>query len=193
MKCGACCAVLEEFQGKYVKRIPLYPDEVDKLISIAKKRGVRFKVIEDLIFPDILNERILVITYRINLDNLEVRCPFYDQENGCSAHDIKPIACQAYLLALKREDAFSFQLSVDPLCKYVVRNYNELKGATLDTIKEIFKEEYMKAEKFYKKNKKLQLKIKEMEFLKEIEILREISHEEFNHYLKTWERFEIRV
>ena len=45
MKCGTCC---HEVPGDYVKRIPLYPDEVERLIKVAKNRGVVFQVIEDL-------------------------------------------------------------------------------------------------------------------------------------------------
>ncbi|MCK4780481.1 MAG: hypothetical protein KAT57_09855, partial [Candidatus Lokiarchaeota archaeon] len=64
--CGTCC---HEVPGDYVKRIPLYPDEADILIEIAKERDIEFKIIEDLVFPDIKNEKILVLTYRIRLDN----------------------------------------------------------------------------------------------------------------------------
>ena len=39
-----------------LKRIPLYPEEVNNLIEVAKTRKIDFKVLEDLVFPDILNE-----------------------------------------------------------------------------------------------------------------------------------------
>ncbi|MFW9881247.1 MAG: hypothetical protein ACFFG0_49920, partial [Candidatus Thorarchaeota archaeon] len=51
-KCGTCC---HEVPGDYMKRIPIYPDEADAMIEIAKSRGVDFKIIEDLFFPDIKN------------------------------------------------------------------------------------------------------------------------------------------
>ena len=54
--CGTCC---HEVPGDFVKRIPIYPDEADKLIEIAKHRHIEFKIIEDLVFPDIKNEKIL--------------------------------------------------------------------------------------------------------------------------------------
>ncbi|HDZ19333.1 MAG TPA: hypothetical protein ENH75_13625, partial [archaeon] len=72
-KCGTCC---HEILGEYVKRIPIYPDEADKLIIIAKEQGIKFKIIEDLVFPDLKNEEILILTYRIRLDNENQACPF---------------------------------------------------------------------------------------------------------------------
>ena len=101
MKCGTCC---HEVPGDYVKRIPLYPDEADILIEVAKERSVPFLIIEDLVFPDIKNQKILVVTYRIRLDNETQGCPFYDKNKGCTVHDVKPLACQAYPLALKQID-----------------------------------------------------------------------------------------
>jgi len=188
MKCGTCC---HEVPGDYVKRIPLYPDEAELLIKIAKKRSVIFQVIEDLVFPDVLNQKILVLTYRIRLDNESQGCPFYDTNIGCTVHEMKPLACQAYPLALKQEDAFNFKISIDPLCHFVIENYDVLKNTDLEQIKIIFHEEYPKAEKHLKKNKKIMLKIKKLETKKEIQISRQIKLEDFNNYLKEWERVEI--
>ncbi|MFW9820470.1 MAG: YkgJ family cysteine cluster protein [Candidatus Thorarchaeota archaeon] len=188
--CGTCC---HEVPGDYVKRIPIYPDEADKLINIAKERNVEFKVIEDLVFPDVLNEKILILTYRIRLDNENKGCPFYNNQKGCTVHDYKPLACQSYPLALKQIDAFNFEISIDPLCNFVVENYNELRKLDLQKLKIIFKDEYPKAENFYRKNKKLMLKIRKLETLKKIEIPQEISIEEFNVCLRDWNREEIIV
>ena len=189
--CGTCC---HEVPGDlYVKRIPIYPDEADNLIDIAKERDVEFKIIEDLVFPDTKNEEILILTYRIRLDNENQCCPFYNKNRGCSIQNIKPLACQAYPLALKQVDAFNFEISIDPLCFFVVQNYVELKSLDLKKLKEIFKEEYPKAEKFYRKNKKLIFKIRKLEAEKKIEIPPQIKIEDFNNYLKNWERKEIKV
>jgi Fe-S-cluster containining protein len=196
LKCGVCCfqiAVPPPSSGTslYKKRIPLYPDEAEKLIEIAKKRNIPFLVIEDLVFPDILNKKILVVTYRIRLDNESQGCPFYDKNTGCTVHEIKPLTCQAYPLALKQEDAFNFKITIDPLCHFVKENYETLKIADLEQIKNIFHEEYPKAEKHLKKNKKIMLKIKKLEIKKKIQITRQIKLEDFNNYLKEWERVEI--
>jgi Fe-S-cluster containining protein len=188
--CGTCC---HEVPGDYVKRIPIYPDEAERLINVAKERNVEFKIIEDLVFPDFKNEKILILTYRIRLDNESKGCPFYNKQNGCTVHDFKPLACQSYPLALKQIDAFNFEISIDPLCNFVIENYNELESLDLPKLKEIFKDEYPKAEKFYRKNKKLMLKIRKLETLKKIEIPREISIEKFNACLQYWNREEIIV
>ncbi|MFW9898176.1 MAG: YkgJ family cysteine cluster protein [Candidatus Thorarchaeota archaeon] len=189
-RCGTCC---HEVPGDYMKRIPLYPDEVDRLINEAKNRGVEFKVIEDLVFPDVNNKKIYVITYRILLDNENQCCPFYNQDKGCVVHDIKPLACKSYPLALKHIDAFNFQISIDPLCNFVIAEYDSLKNADLEKLKEIFKDEYPKAEKFYRKNKKLMFKIRQLEYEKKIKIITQISLEDFNKALKEYDRVEITV
>jgi Fe-S-cluster containining protein len=186
LKCGTCCHEIE-----YQKRIPLYPEEADVLIEIAKKRGIPFKIIEDLVFFDILNKKILIITYKILFDKKTNVCPFYDNNLGCTVHDTKPIACKAYPLALKQVDAFNFQISVDPLCQYVNNQYDLLKNASFLALKDIFKYEYPNAHNHYLKNKKLMLKIKQLEFKRKIKISRQISVEDFNKYLKEWEREEI--
>ncbi|MFX0000866.1 MAG: YkgJ family cysteine cluster protein [Candidatus Hodarchaeota archaeon] len=188
--CGTCCF---EVPGNHMKRIPIYPEEADKLIEIAKKRGVDFKIIEDLVFPDIKNNKILILTYRIRLDNENKGCPFYKEPHGCTVHEIKPLACQAYPLALKRIDAFNFEISIDSLCNFVIQNYSELENLDIEKLKEIFMEEYPKAERFYRKNKKLIFKIRKLEAIKQIEIPRQISLKEFNRFLQNWERIEISV
>ena len=186
LKCGICCHEIE-----YKKRIPLYPEEANLLIEIAKKRGIAFKIIEDLVFPDILNKKILIVTYKIIFDKKTNGCPFYDNISGCTVHDTKPLACKAYPLALKQIDAFNFQISVDPLCHFVNNQYDLLKNASFSTMKEIFKYEYPNAQNHLMKNKNLMLKIKQLEFKNKIKISRQISLEDFNKYLKEWEREEL--
>ena len=189
-KCGTCCHEIPECPG--AKRIPLYPDEVDKLVEVAEERGTDFKVIEDLVFPDVLNKKILVITYKIILDNETKGCPFFDKETGCSVHEIKPYACQAYPLSLMNIDAFNFKITLDPLCNFVIVNREEIKeDVDIEKIKQIFIYEYPKAEKFFKKNKKLMVKIRKLEAANKIKIARQISLEDFDKALKEWEREEI--
>lgn len=188
--CGTCC---HEVPGDFVKRIPIYPEEADRLIEIAKKRRIEFKIIEDLVFPDTKNKKILVITYRIRLDNESQGCPFYSGTIGCTIHDSKPLACQSYPLALKRIDAFTFAISIDPLCNFVVQNYEELERSDLENLKMIFINEFPKADKFFRKNKKIMFKIRELEVTNSIVIPREINLDNFNEYLRKWDRMEIRI
>ncbi len=190
MKCGICCFDLPKSEG--VKRIPLYPEEVERMIRLAKKKNIKFQVIEDLVFPDVQNEKILVLTYKILFNELKC-CPFYEKNIGCSIQDFKPFACQAYPLSLKNLDAFKFELSIDSLCNFVIQNYQKLSELSLEELKTVFFEEYPKAELFFQKNKRLQMKIKTMEYKKEILIPREITLTQFNSYLNEWERKEIIV
>jgi len=190
LKCGTCCHEIPDYPG--AKRIPLYPEEVDSLIEIAKERGIKFAVKEDLVFPDELNSRILVLTYRIILDPLG-HCPFFTPNQGCSIHERKPYACKAYPLSLKNLDAFNYEITIDPLCNFIISNYESLKEIDINDLKKIFFDEYPKAEKFFKKNKKLQLKIRKLEEGKKIKITRSISIDEFNKALESWERVEIRA
>ena len=190
MQCGICCYDLPKTEG--IKRIPLYPEEVERMIRLAKKRAIKFQVIEDLVFPDVQNKKILVLTYKILFNNVKC-CPFYEENIGCSIQEVKPFACQAYPLSLKNLDAFKFELSIDPLCKFVLQNYQKLSELKLEELKTVFFEEYPKAELFFQKNKRLQMKIKTLEYKKEILIPREISLNQFNSYLNQWERREIIV
>lgn len=190
MKCGTCCSIPKDIEGNYIKRIPLYPEEVNKLIDIARDRGIPLKVKEDLVFPDILNKKILVLTYRFILENSGY-CIFHDPIVGCTIHENKPLSCQAYPLAIKRIDAFNLEISIDPLCNWIEKNYEKLKQLNLQNLKEIFSEEYENAITFLRKNKNLQLKIKKLEVEKKIKISRQISLDDFNRFLKEWDRIEI--
>lgn len=194
MKCGTCChEVPGRLEDPTYKRIPLYPEEAEMLIKIAKERDIAFKVIEDLVFPDKKNKIILVVTYRIRLDNENKCCPFFDSNDGCTVHDVKPLACQAYPLSLKHIDAFNFEITIDPLCHFVSHNYEELKVSDLARLEKIFKQEYPKALNHLKKNKKIMLKIKKLEHEKKIDIYRQLKLEDFNNFLKDWKREELIV
>lgn len=175
-----------------MKRIPLYPEEVDKLIEIAKNRRIPLKVKEDLVFPDILNKKILIVTYRFLLDK-DCHCVFYNRNTGCTIHEIKPFACQAYPLSLKRIDAFNIEISIDSTCNWVEDHHDKLNNIDVDKIKVIFSKGFKNAEAFLTKNKKLQLHIRRLEAENKIKIARQISIEEFNKALKNWKREEIRI
>ena len=192
LKCGKCCSNLSFSKKNYIKRIPLYPEEVDRLIEIAKKRQIPLKVKEDLVFPDILNKKILVLTYRFIL-NENGHCVFYDPKLGCTIHEIKPFACQAYPLAIKRIDAFNLEITIDSTCNWVEENHKKLKNIEYNKIKIIFSESFKNAEAFLTKKKKLQLHIRRMEAENKIKITRQISSEDFNRALKNWKRNEIRI
>lgn len=191
--CGTCCSeVPGSIEYPTYKRIPLYPDEADRLIEIAKETNIPFLIIEDLVFPDEKNKKIIVVTWRIRLDNERKQCPFHIN-NKCLVHDVKPLACRAYPLAIKQEDAFNFKISIDPLCNWVIDNYDKLTKVDFKKLKEIYPVEYSHAQNHLNRNKKIMLKLKELEYLNKIKIFQRISSVDFDKYLKEWEREEIRV
>ena len=67
LQCGKCCHEYEFTGDVNVKRIPVFPEELEKLESFAKKNNIWIKFLEDVIFPDNINNKILVITYKIIL------------------------------------------------------------------------------------------------------------------------------
>ena len=68
-----------------------------------------------------------------------------------------------------------------------------MENADLEKIKDIFEYEYPKAENFYRKNKKLMFKIRQLEYEKKINITKQISIEDYNRALNEWDRVEITV
>src|SRR6056297_1570927 len=186
-RCGKCCHEIEEKSPGIYKRIPIYPEEADILEEIAKKREIPLKMIEDLVFPDIKNKKILVLTWRIILEKNEV-CPFYGKNKGCTIHEKKPLACRAYPLAIKRVDAFNMKIDIDPLCSFTIQRRKKLENINAEKLKQIYKDEYKWAMKMLKRNKKAIMKIRKREYTNQIEIPREITPEYYNQYLKNWER-----
>ena len=158
--------------------------------SIARQRGIPLKMIEDLVFPDIKNNKILVLTWRIILEPQGV-CPFYDKRKGCTINEQKPLACRAYPLAIKRIDAFTMKLDIDPLCTFTETYRERLEKVNFEQVKEIYKDEYEWAMKMLKRNQRAIMRIRTMEYSKEIEIPRQINPDTYNKMLKEWDRIII--
>ncbi len=195
IRCGSCCSNVNN--GEYSKRIPLYPNEVDLLIDFIEKEkstelANKFKVIEDLVFPDFKNKKILVVTYKFLLSNLKT-CPFYSNQFGCKVQEFKPLACLAFPLAIKNIDAFNIQISIDPECLFVKNNYDVLANSDVSRLKSIFGKQYLYAEEFLDKNKRIILYLKKLEQEQAISIPKKITHEQLDLALKNWERMEIRI
>lgn len=188
LKCGRCCHEIPESEEKAYKRIPLYPEEADKLETLAKENNIDLHLIEDLVFPDIKNKKIIVLTWRILLDNDRGRCPFYSEGKGCLIHEHKPLACQAYPLAVKTEDAFNMRIDIDPLCDFTVIHYEKLKSIPFDQFLTIYNVEFNLAKKLLKRNKEAIMNLMGKEKLGDIEIPRKIATEDFNSYLQEWDR-----
>ncbi len=191
--CGKCCHEVPfvEDECSY-KRIPLYPEEADRLQMIAKDRGIELHLIEDLVFPDDLNNRIILVTWRILLDNDEKVCPFHQKDKGCTIHNLKPLACKSYPLALQTIDAFNTKIEIDPLCKFTEQNRDALEKANAREIEEIYGEEYLNVKQHLERNKKVQYKLRILEKTGKINIPKQISSEKFDDCLKKWPRWELR-
>ena len=189
LMCGRCCHEIPGLrEHNEYKRIPIYPEEADRLEFLAKERNVPLKLIEDLVFPDTKNEKILVLTWRIMLDNEEEVCPFFSTKTGCTIHEQKPLACQAYPLAIKSEDAFNMKIEIAPLCSFTEKHYDLLKSMDFKKFKAIYAEECALAKKLLNRNKSAIMELTGKERLGLVVIPREILPEDYNNYLQNWER-----
>lgn len=192
LMCGKCC---HEVQGNEndptYKRIPLYPEEAIRLEKLADEHGIELHLIEDVVFPDIKNSKILVLTWRILLDNSDKVCPFHNKNKGCIIQEYKPLSCLAYPLAVQTIDAFNTKIQIDPLCKFTIINYDDLKGINSNNIRKIYSEEYKRAQNLLIRNKRAQYNLIALEREGKIEIPRKIDNNDYNRYLKEWERVEL--
>ncbi len=193
LRCGKCCHEVPfvESECSY-KRIPLYPEEANRLEKIAKERGIKLHLIEDLVFPDELNKQIILVTWRILLDNEEKVCPFHQKGQGCTIHEEKPLACKSFPLALQTIDAFNTRIDIDPLCEFTIQNRDVLEKANAKEIEEIYGEEYKNVEQHLKRNKKVQYKLRIFEQTGKRIIPKQITGEKFDECLRTWPRWELR-
>lgn len=192
LMCGKCChEVPGTKDDPTYKRIPLFPEEATRLERLAKEKGIELHLIEDLVFPDVKNSKILVLTYRIMLDNQEKVCPFHDPAVGCTIQDQKPLACLAYPLAIQTIDAFNFQIYIDPNCKFTLEYHDSLKDIDFKKLKEIYDVEYKRAQKMLARNKQAIIDLNFRMKKGEIKIPKEIDNNDFNRYLKEWDRTEL--
>lgn len=195
LRCGKCChEIPKEIQEEAdppssgYKRIPIFPEEADILENLAKTMNIPLRIIEDLVFPDIKNKKILVLTYRIMLDNDEKVCPFWKKNQGCLINSQKPLACQAYPLAIKTEDAFNMQINIDPLCMFTIENRPLLNNLNFQKLLSIYKVEFGLAKNLLKRSKQAILSLMEKQQIGEIEIPLKIQGQDYNNYIKEWDR-----
>jgi Fe-S-cluster containining protein len=190
LRCGKCCheVILDEDGTKGYKRIPLFLEEADRLENLAKDRGVPLKIIEDLVFPDVKNKKILVLTYRIMLENDAQCCPFYAEACGCTINEVKPLACRAFPLALKTEDAFNMRINIDPTCGFTEKYRDQLENITADELKKKYPIEYLLAKDLLIRSKRSIMNLMEKQATGAVEIPLQINGKDFDQYLKEWDR-----
>lgn len=192
LKCGLCCHEISGIDDKSTyKRIPIYPEEAIRLERFAEENEIELHIIEDIVFPDIKNSKIQVLSYRILLDNLERVCPFYNKQKGCIINSSKPQSCLAYPLAVKTIDAFNMNIEIDPLCNFTMKHYDTLTKVNTNSVEKIYGVEYEHARNMLKRNKRAIFNLLALEKEGKIVIPKTIQKEEYERYLKEWDRVEL--
>jgi Fe-S-cluster containining protein len=196
--CGVCCKNITETndEGEEIvsKKIPIYPEEADRLEEIAELRGIDdLKIVEDFVIPDKKSQKILVIRYKYMLKEGDY-CVFSDPETRkCTVYDIRPLVCRSYPISFRDVDAFNKEILLDPDCPGVTPIINELKEITAADLKENFVPESFWAKKLFEREKRSIEVLKQMEYLGEISLEDKFTYEEFNNALLDWERKIIEI
>ena len=166
----------------------MFIDEIEKLEQFATEQDIKIKFLEDVIFPDIINEKIVVITYKIVLEGNERCCPFFSADLGCQVNSFKPIACKAYPIAQKKVDAFHVSIDLDPYCKFVENHEEEVGTFSEKEIVASFPSEFNESKRLMEKNQQIILKIKQLTYQGKINIPEIVDPEKFDEWLQTWDR-----
>lgn len=188
IKCGICCHEYSFAEEISLKRIPVFIDELDKLEQFATEQEIKIKFLEDVVFPDTKNEKIIVITYKIVLEGNERCCPFFSADFGCQVNSIKPIACKAYPIAQKKVDAFHISVDLDPYCKFVENHEEEVRTLLEKDIEASFPSEFQDSKRLMEKNQQIILKIKQLTYQGKINIPEIVTPEKLDEWLQTWDR-----
>lgn len=192
LRCGSCCHEYEFADGANIKRIPIFPEELDELEAFAREKSIKIKFLEDVVFPETKHKKIIVVTYKVVLEGVEKCCPFFQESTGCMVNRIKPLACKAYPLAQKKVDAYSQELNIDPYCRFIEKHEAQCRQANIEVIKNMFDSELDFSGRLMKKNQEIILKIKQLTVEGKILIPDTVSLEELDTWLRTWDRVYIK-
>ncbi len=192
LRCGTCCHEYEFADGTNFKRIPVFPEELDELEAFAKENKISIKFLEDVVFPDTKNKRIIVVTYRIVLEGVNKCCPFFKAQDGCIVNKIKPLACKAYPLAQKKIDAYTQEMYLDPYCRFIEGHEEHVRKAASENIKEMFDSELDFSARLMKKNQEIILKIKQLTVEGRILIPDKVPSKNLDSWLRSWDRVYIK-
>lgn len=194
----SCCSLRPDEE----KKILLFPEEVERLETKAIETGnLDFAVVEDLIFPDTLNRTILVGAYRLFLERHPRRaCAFLDPETSrCTIHDIRPLVCRGYPVAIKTIDATTREYYLDTGCEFVEQHLDEFTAIkTLTDIQDLktyfqesFPEENAAAERILIRLAWIPLRLRQLEAEGLITIPDELTTAEWQEALETWDRIDL--
>lgn len=164
--CGKCCHhPTSDYSEK--RYIPIYLDEIVGLVTLAEERGVVLKLEEDVMFPDFLNKRLILISCALKFPDV---CPFYDDVKRCTIYEYRPLTCRAYPVSIWREDGFRTLMHIESECAYINSNKEELGTRTFKELKDFFPMEYERAKELMIKGKEILYKIIELEMAKLIDV-----------------------
>lgn len=102
-RCGTCCTNLKEAWDGNKGTVASLPD--DRIHRLPQPGGLRLFAWEAsrfpsedlsplLVVPDAKRERLIALAYELD----ENRCPNYDDAQGCTIYEDRPLVCQAYPL-----------------------------------------------------------------------------------------------
>jgi len=163
-KCGVCCHNVRS-EG-YERYIPIYLDEVEKFKKIAEEKQVNLIMEPDLLYPDRLNKKLIIVTYVFKIDEV---CVFYNEKIGCSIYEDRPITCKAYPVAVWRED-INYTMKVNTDCKFVEKHIDIISPKNYSELEKFFPQEYIHARRMMIKGKEVLYRIIELEKQNKIDV-----------------------
>lgn len=203
--CATPCCALRNSEEE--KKIMLFPEEVAFLETQAIALGKdHFAVIEDLVFPDTLNKKILVGAYRLYLEvHPQLSCDFMHLDTHyCQIHEVlgmeqKPLVCKAYPIAIKTVDATTKEYFLDTGCPFIeehVDAYINMKEMTtvpeIDAfLRENFQDEFLAANQIVNRLAWIPLRLRQLEQEGKILVPDKFSAEEWTDALANWERVDL--
>ncbi|MHA1300732.1 MAG: YkgJ family cysteine cluster protein [Candidatus Helarchaeota archaeon] len=164
LKCGYCCHNIKS-EG-YERYIPIYSDEVEKLKNLAEKNKLSLKIEPDLLYPDILNKKLIIVTYIFKFEKV---CAFYSENLGCTIYKDRPITCRAYPVAVWRAD-INYTMKVNTDCKFVEKNIDLISPKNYTELEKFFPKEYIQAKNLMIKGKEVIYRIIELEKQNKIDV-----------------------
>jgi len=135
-RCGRCCNP-SQFEKDIVHYIPLYLDEVDNIIQLARHNNLKIDLEPDLMYFDELNQQLIIVTYALRIDNRG--CPFY--HSGCMIYDQRPITCKAYPISIFRSND-NTGIILKPECSFVQKYGVSLKELDYYEMSDVFGNEF---------------------------------------------------
>ena len=205
MRCGLCChypSAPLPGEEPIEKKICVYPEEARILERIAQERGIKLRLLEDLVMPDVQNHRILVGRYQILPDSRNA-CPFYEEERDpanskrhvarCSIHAERPLACRAYPLAVRRLDSFNQKFFIDPDCPVIKADLASYKSLKPEHLSFAFPFEKEWAIKQDAREQAVFLEVRGLMQQGKVRVAGNLPNADYERALQNWDRQDIEI